>query len=84
MVWITILIIIVCSLLLVLRNYRGYEQQEVTCNPNLRDGAAVWNVEDNRFPRRKEFWHFALLKRNNWKFYCFGYSAQRFVQRLQT
>ena len=30
---------------------RGYEQQEVTCNPNLRDAAAVWNVEDNRFPR---------------------------------
>lgn len=29
----------------------GYEQQEVTCNPNLRDAAAVWNVEDNRFPR---------------------------------
>lgn len=34
---------------------RGYEQQEVTCNPNLRDSSAVWNVEDNRFPRRKLF-----------------------------
>lgn len=25
----------------------------MTCNPNLRDGAAVWNVEDNRYPRCK-------------------------------
>ncbi|XP_055586526.1 protein O-mannosyl-transferase 2 [Uranotaenia lowii] len=27
----------------------GFEQQEVTCNPNIRDKAAVWNVEDNQF-----------------------------------
>ncbi|KAI8425360.1 hypothetical protein MSG28_007121 [Choristoneura fumiferana] len=25
----------------------GYEQQEVACNPNLRDKHALWNVEDN-------------------------------------
>lgn len=25
----------------------AYEQQEVTCNPNLRDKFAAWNVEDN-------------------------------------
>lgn len=29
----------------------GYEQQEVTCNPNLRDVSGFWNVEDNRFPQ---------------------------------
>nr|XP_049704697.1 protein O-mannosyl-transferase 2 [Helicoverpa armigera] len=27
----------------------GYEQQEVACNPNLRDKNALWNVEDNLF-----------------------------------
>ncbi|XP_017783092.1 PREDICTED: protein O-mannosyl-transferase 2 [Nicrophorus vespilloides] len=27
----------------------GYEQQEVSCNPNLRDVNAVWNVEENVF-----------------------------------
>ncbi|XP_055851879.1 protein O-mannosyl-transferase 2 [Episyrphus balteatus] len=25
----------------------GFEQQEVSCNPNLRDRNAYWNVEDN-------------------------------------
>uniref|UniRef100_A0A1B6CJ65 Protein O-mannosyl-transferase 2 n=2 Tax=Clastoptera arizonana TaxID=38151 RepID=A0A1B6CJ65_9HEMI len=27
----------------------AYEQQEVSCNPNLRDKHAIWNVEDNIF-----------------------------------
>ncbi|XP_057652343.1 protein O-mannosyl-transferase 2 [Diorhabda carinulata] len=27
----------------------GYEQQEVTCNPNLRDQNGIWNVEENIF-----------------------------------
>ncbi|KAH8397963.1 hypothetical protein KR222_007494, partial [Zaprionus bogoriensis] len=26
----------------------GFEQQEVSCNPNLRDKYAQWNVEDNQ------------------------------------
>ncbi len=29
----------------------GFEQQEITCNPNVRDPIASWNVEDNFFPR---------------------------------
>lgn len=29
----------------------AYEQQEVTCNPNVRDKNAYWNVEDNFFPK---------------------------------
>lgn len=29
----------------------GYEQMEVTCNPNLRDPKNLWNIEDNYFPR---------------------------------
>ncbi|XP_065206014.1 protein O-mannosyl-transferase 2 [Planococcus citri] len=29
----------------------AYEQQEVTCNPNLRDKNSLWNVEDNIFPK---------------------------------
>ncbi|XP_054714232.1 protein O-mannosyl-transferase 2-like [Uloborus diversus] len=29
----------------------GYEQMEVTCNPNLRDPNNLWNIEDNYFPR---------------------------------
>ncbi|XP_045481761.1 protein O-mannosyl-transferase 2 [Harmonia axyridis] len=29
----------------------GYEQQEVSCNPNLRDSNGVWNVEENFFPK---------------------------------
>lgn len=35
----------------------GYEQQEVACNPNLRDPSAVWNVEENIFPKCKKL-HF--------------------------
>lgn len=30
----------------------GYEQQEVTCNPNLRDTNGIWNVEENFFEKR--------------------------------
>ncbi|XP_011305386.1 protein O-mannosyl-transferase 2 [Fopius arisanus] len=29
----------------------GYSQQEVSCNPNMRDKNAVWNIEDNRYPK---------------------------------
>lgn len=29
----------------------GFEQQEVSCNPNLRDKNAHWNVEDNVFAK---------------------------------
>lgn len=29
----------------------GYEQQEVSCNPNLRDSNGVWNVEENIFDK---------------------------------
>ncbi|XP_031339515.1 LOW QUALITY PROTEIN: protein O-mannosyl-transferase 2 [Photinus pyralis] len=29
----------------------GYEQQEVSCNPNLRDANAIWNVEENFFQK---------------------------------
>lgn len=37
----------------------GFEQQEVSCNPNIRDGNAFWNFEDNEHseckyhPKRK-------------------------------
>jgi dolichyl-phosphate-mannose-protein mannosyltransferase len=31
--------------------FRGYEQQEVSCNLNLRDKNSLWNVEDNYFPK---------------------------------
>lgn len=29
----------------------GFEQQEVSCNPNLRDKNAHWNIEDNVFAK---------------------------------
>lgn len=29
----------------------GYEQQEVTCNPNIRDSNGIWNVEENFFEK---------------------------------
>nr|CAD7587798.1 unnamed protein product [Timema genevievae] len=29
----------------------AYEQQEVSCNLNMRDKNALWNVEDNIFPK---------------------------------
>ncbi|XP_071042125.1 protein O-mannosyl-transferase 2 isoform X3 [Parasteatoda tepidariorum] len=29
----------------------GYEQMEVTCNPNIRDSTNLWNIEDNYFPK---------------------------------
>ena len=32
---------------------RGFDQQEVTCNPNIRDKSAYWSIEDNRYPRCK-------------------------------
>lgn len=31
----------------------AYEQQEVSCNPNLRDTNGLWNVEENIFEKRK-------------------------------
>jgi dolichyl-phosphate-mannose-protein mannosyltransferase len=31
----------------------GYEQQEVSCNPATRDPNAMWNIEENYFPKRK-------------------------------
>ena len=31
----------------------GFEQQEVACNPTIRDPNSMWNVEDNFFPKRK-------------------------------
>lgn len=31
----------------------GFEQQEVSCNPNIRDQNAYWNVEDNVFDKCK-------------------------------
>lgn len=34
----------------------GFEQQEVSCNPNLRDKNAHWNVEDNVFAKRTIFY----------------------------
>lgn len=33
----------------------GYEQQEVSCNPNLRDNNALWNVEENIFEKCNTF-----------------------------
>ncbi|PSN36572.1 Protein O-mannosyl-transferase 2 [Blattella germanica] len=30
---------------------KGYEQQEVSCNSNIRDKNALWNVEDNIFSK---------------------------------
>lgn len=29
----------------------GFEQQEVSCNPNIRDTNALWNVEDNIYAK---------------------------------
>lgn len=31
----------------------GFEQQEVSCNPNIRDTNALWNVEDNIYEKCK-------------------------------
>lgn len=32
---------------------RGFEQEEVTCNPNTKQSNSLWNIEDNRYPRCK-------------------------------
>ncbi|XP_034938393.1 protein O-mannosyl-transferase 2 [Chelonus insularis] len=29
----------------------AYSQQEVSCNPNIRDKNALWNIEDNRYSK---------------------------------
>ncbi|XP_058808986.1 protein O-mannosyl-transferase 2 isoform X2 [Phymastichus coffea] len=29
----------------------AYSQQEVSCNPNIRDKNSLWNIEDNHFPK---------------------------------
>jgi dolichyl-phosphate-mannose-protein mannosyltransferase len=37
----------------------GFEQQEVSCNPNVRDTNAFWNVEDNIYEKCEcGFFHF--------------------------
>ena len=33
----------------------GFEQQEIACNPTVRDANAVWNIEDNFHPKRNRF-----------------------------
>ncbi|GAB0087520.1 Protein O-mannosyl-transferase 2 [Sergentomyia squamirostris] len=47
----------------------GFEQQEVTCNPNLRDSNALWNVEDNEFDR---------LPKVNFEVYAPGFLSRFF------
>jgi len=32
---------------------RGYSQQEVSCNPNMRDKNGLWNIEDNQYAKCK-------------------------------
>ncbi|CAL4078365.1 unnamed protein product [Meganyctiphanes norvegica] len=29
----------------------GFEQMEVSCNPNVHDANNLWNIEDNQFPK---------------------------------
>lgn len=48
----------------------GYEQQEVSCNPNLRDPNAFWNVEENIFEKCSFYFHFFL---NIYNFLLFQY-----------
>lgn len=31
--------------------FRAYSQQEVSCNPNMRDKNALWNIEDNNYAK---------------------------------
>lgn len=31
----------------------AYDQQEVSCNPNIRDKNAFWNVEENVYEKRE-------------------------------
>lgn len=33
--------------------HRAYSQQEVSCNPNMRDKNALWNIEDNQYSKCK-------------------------------
>lgn len=39
---------------------RGFEQDEVTCNPNRRDPNAIWNIEENIYPRRNYYCYIFL------------------------
>lgn len=41
----------------------AYEQQEVSCNPNIRDKNALWNVEDNVFEKCECFRNYVKLIR---------------------
>ena len=43
------------SFILFLPIYRGYNKQEVTCNPNNRANSAFWSIEDNIYPRCEPF-----------------------------
>ncbi|XP_023031134.1 protein O-mannosyl-transferase 2 [Drosophila willistoni] len=47
----------------------GFEQQEVSCNPNIRDKMAQWNVEDNQHK---------LLPNVNFSMYAPGFIARFF------
>lgn len=59
----------------------GFEQQEVSCNPNVRDRNAIWNIEDNVFDKCKylhcnnkgwgKFLFLSLFFFNPWRaYYC--------------
>lgn len=40
----------------------GFEQQEVSCNGNVRDKTAIWNIEDNKHKNCKSIDFFKWLK----------------------
>ncbi|XP_066596933.1 protein O-mannosyl-transferase 2 isoform X3 [Prorops nasuta] len=48
----------------------GFNQQEVSCNPNMRDKNALWNIEDNNY---------AKLPNVSFKIYAPGFLA-RFLE----
>lgn len=51
----------VLNIILLVTFDRGYEQMEVTCNPNVHDTNNLWNIEDNVFPKCKYVWKLCFL-----------------------
>lgn len=61
----------------------GYEQQEVTCNPNLRDQNALWNVEENIFEKRKSIvWQMTRYNLQPYMIFPVSVCASFFIESL--
>ena len=64
----------------------GFEQQEVSCNSNIRDKNAYWNVEDNVYSKCEylyalfHIYFHLIIKQNEWFFFLHLLKLQIYIK----